>query len=344
MSRPAVVVFFGGSPSNHDLSMESGAWVCRYLPRARYQVTPVRVTPDGAWQVPLGTLPQQGAIDGVLERLWQAVPAVAAAAGLERLMAKQPRVWLTLLRGHGGDDGALQSLGAMLGVPVVGSSAQTCYETADKQRLLRRLDGIVATPRTERYRAGKPIDEAVMQARQIFRGMFFMKPAQEEGSVGATELAGMAALPPALARLAAGEEVVLQEHVPGMEVTITLIGDGTGNIQTLPPAIIQTERAPFYDALAKRRAGRAKITISDGQSEASLKKAVEAARTVYAELGCRGWVTFDFKITGDSVTLLEVNSIPTFSAYTPLVRQLQAARISPAAWLQARVDERLTNG
>lgn len=344
MPRPTVVVFFGGSPSNHDLSMESGSWVCRYLPRARYRVAPVRVTTDAQWQVPLGTLPQQGSVDRVLERLWQAVPAVTPAIGLERLLAHQPRAWLTLLRGHGGDDGAMQNLGVMLGIPVVGSSARTCYDTMDKQQLLRRLDGIVATPRTERYRAGASIDSAVMMARQAFRPPFFIKPAAEEGSVGVEEIKSMEALPPALARLSPGQEIVMQESMPGAEVTVTLVSDKAGHTRVLPPAVIQTERAPFYDALAKRREGRVRIVTADWPQDARLKKAVDAARAACDELRCEGWATFDFKVDDNDAKLLEVNSIPTFSAYTPFVHQLAAAGTSPAALLDQLIEQRLMNG
>lgn len=341
MPRPTVVIFFGGTPSNHDLSMESGSWVCRYLPRARYRVAPVRVTTAGQWQVPLGTLPQQGPVDRVLDRLWQAVPAVSPAAGVERLLAHQPRAMMTLLRGHGGDDGALQNLGMTLGVPVLGSSAQTCYETADKQRLLKRLDGIVQTPRTERYRGGAPLDSAVLKARETFRPPFFIKPAAEEGSVGVETIKSMEALPPALAGVQPGQELVLQEDVPGVEVVVTLIGEPSGTVRVLPPVLIQPERAPFYDALAKRRAGRVRMVATAWQEDIRLKRAVEAARAAYDELGCAGWVTFDFKVDAARVTLLEVNCIPTFSAFTPFVHQLASAGTSPAAMLDQQIEQHL---
>lgn len=294
--------------------------------------------------MPLGTLPQQGSVDRVLERLWQAVPAVPPAAGMERLLAHQPRVFLTLLRGHGGDDGAMQNLGAMLGVPAVGSSAKTSYETADKQHGLRRLASIVATPRTERYRGGASIDSAIVRARNTFRPPFFIKPVAEEGSVGVEEIKSMEALPPALANISPGQEVVMQESLPGIEVAVTLVADKAGTVRVLPPAVIQSERAPFYDALSKRRAGRARITPTDWRQDARLTKAVEAARAAYDELHCEGWATFDFKVDDSGAKLLEVNSIPTFSAYTPFVHQLAAAGTSPAALLDQLVEGRLTNG
>lgn len=344
MPRPTVVVFFGGLPSNHDLSMASGSWVCRFVPRARYRVAPVRVTTEGTWQVPLGTLPQQGPVDRVLDRLWQAVPAVSPAAGVERLLAHQPRALVTLLRGHGGDDGALQNLGATLGVPVLGSSAKTCYETTDKQRLLKRLDGIVQTPRTERYRGGGALDSAVLKARATFQPPFFIKPAAEEGSVGVETIAGMETLPPALARLSPSQELIMQEYVPGIEVAVTLIGEPSGTVRVLPPAIIQTEQAPFYDALAKRRAGRVRIVPTAWQEDIRLQQAVEAAQAAYHELGCAGWVTFDFKVNERGAMLLEVNCIPTFSAFTPLVHQLTSAGTSPAALLDQQIAQRLNHG
>ena len=60
--KPRVVVFFGGDVGSFDLSEESGYWACQYIPRTKYDITPVRVNHDGNWQVPLGGLPQRGPV------------------------------------------------------------------------------------------------------------------------------------------------------------------------------------------------------------------------------------------------------------------------------------------
>src|SRR5688572_19782666 len=131
-SLPHVVVFFGGTTGSHDLSQETGYWVCNYLPRTKYRVTPVRITSDGQWQVPFGGLPQQGPVDRMVEMLFAAVRPVSPSEGLQRLLRHPVQSLMTTLRGPGGNDGALQTLGKTLHIPVVGSDSQTCQQTSLK--------------------------------------------------------------------------------------------------------------------------------------------------------------------------------------------------------------------
>ena len=83
------------------MSEETGLWLCYFLPRSRYQVTPVRVTPEGRWQVPLGNLPERGPIKKMLSNLFQVVPSVLPSRGVERLLRRPVDALATVLRGRG---------------------------------------------------------------------------------------------------------------------------------------------------------------------------------------------------------------------------------------------------
>ena len=97
--KPHVVVFYGGSSGNEDLSTETGQWVCEYIPRSKYQVTPVEVTQDGKWKVPLGSLPTSGAVARVMQMLSKAVSPLVPAKALERLFTRPVDAFVSLLRG-----------------------------------------------------------------------------------------------------------------------------------------------------------------------------------------------------------------------------------------------------
>src|SRR5690349_7385596 len=127
--KPHVVVFYGGTSGNQDLSRESGAWFCEYVPRSKYQITPIEILPDGQWKVPLGSLPTSGSVRRMMEKLSDGVRPLPAGEALQRLLNRPVDGFMSLMRGVGGDDGATHSLGHMLHVPVVGSPMHTAQQT-----------------------------------------------------------------------------------------------------------------------------------------------------------------------------------------------------------------------
>lgn len=344
MKKPQVVVFFGGSKSNHDLSKETGYEAAHYIPRSKYDVTPVRVTEDHHWQVPLGTLPQQGSVKRVMDMFSTAVPAVTPQQGLERLFHRPVAAFMTLLRGKGGDDGAIQQLGHTVHVPVIGSNAKTSYLTSDKHLLSHAVDSIVHTPYSRLFKHTLPTDTITDQAQHDFTGPFFLKPAQEEGSVGVEKLHSIDELRTSLEQRRYAGDLVLQEHADGVEVSITFVEDERGNVQVLPPTLILPKQAAFYDHLAKRRQGRVDIKTTEWDSSPIIMEAVTIARDIYDELNCRGWATIDMILGEKGPELLEVNTIPTLSEYTPFKHQLAAAGLHPSTLLDRLLTRSLEQG
>jgi D-alanine-D-alanine ligase len=339
MKRPPVAIFFGGTPGNHDLSQETGYWACHYIPRSKYDVIPVHINEDGKWQVPLGTLPQHGTVDRMLDVLFQSVPAVSPHQGLERLMRHPLRAFMTVLRGPGGDDGAMHALGKTLGVPVIGSSTEA---TAQKHLLNRMVDDIVPTPLTRHFAQRTPTEAIIEEARRDFVPPFFVKPAQEEGSVGIEEVHSMDELLPALKRVQASGDILLQERSPGTELTITLIQDSSGSVQILPTTAILPTNARFYDHMAKRRAGRVAFQQVPWQDDWRTTEGAAVARELFDALGCQDCVSVDVTVGESGPTLLEVNTIPTFTEFTPLRHQLSAAGLHPTTLFDRLLQRRLS--
>lgn len=326
---PHIVVFFGGTSGSHDLSQETGYWVCNYIPRSKYRVTPVRITTDGQWQVPLGGLPQQGPIDRMVEMLFANVRPVSPTEGLQRLLRHPVRSLMTTLRGKGGDDGAFHTLGATLQIPVVGSDSHTCQQTSLKHVCAQRVEDLVTTPYSLYFRATTP-DETIADAvRAVFQPPFFIKPATEEGSVGVQEVHNMDELLPAIRHTKARGDVIVQERLPGTEMTVTVLEDAQGHITVLPPTIVVPNKISFYDHLAKRRAGRVTLHTPDPTTNRIVAQVQNIARDVYQQLGCQGYASLDFIANNDDIDLLEVNTIPTLTTLTPLRHQLKAAQLHP---------------
>lgn len=327
--RPRVALFYGGSANNFDLSAETGQWICQYLPREKYDVVPVEVTPDGKWKVPLGSLPRSGPVGRIMSMLSQAVQALSPTKAMERLLHQPVQVFMTVVRGRGGDDGSLHSLGQALSVPVVGSPYDTCQVTSNKHIFAKTLNDIVDTPYTERFRPRGSVEETMDDIRDRFMLPLFIKPTTEEGSFGVEYIESLDELGATIGKNR-DSNLIVQERLPGQELSVSLIQDTRGKIHALPPTIIVPQKALFYDHLAKRRPGRALLHTPTASDNAIFQEAETIAREIYDELGCQGLVSIDMVAGDDLIDVLEVNTVPTMTEMTPLKHQLKKAGLHPA--------------
>ncbi len=337
--KPHIAVFFGGEEGSRDLSLESGYWVCQNIPREKYQITPIHVQPDGSWQVPLGSLPNRGPVDRMMDMLFrvpgQAVRSLNAPEALQRLLQRPLDGMMTLLRGRGGDDGSLHATGQTLGIPVVGSSAGSSQLAHNKHRMHSMIGDFAALPDSALIHEKTPIDSAVNDVKDQFAGPVFVKAVTQDGSSG-TELVGsLDELAPAIRRTSRLGDVMVQEIARGTELAVTLFPDQHGSLMSLPTTSVVHSRAPFYDYLAKRRPGRVNLSTATGTPNDGplIGEAEEIAREVYEELGCAGAVTIDVVADDNTIDVLDVNTIPMFTQATPLLGQLEAARLAPASFL-----------
>jgi D-alanine-D-alanine ligase len=339
--KPHLAVFFGGQTGSQDLSEESGYWACQYIPRSLYQVTPIRVAPDGRWQVPLGSLPQQGPIQRMMTKMFEAVPIVSATKGLERLLRRPVDLLLTLVRGVGGDDGSLQGVGRTLSIPVIGSSLPVCQQTSDKFTCAQRVSGIITSPETQRFKQGADSEHIVEAVRRLYVPPLFVKPVYEEASVGVEEVNSIDELGAAVRRAQQAGDVIVQKKALGTEMTVTLFNDQRGQIQALPPTVIVPQKVSFYDHLAKRRAGRVALNTQAVRNNAILKRVQAVARDIYEDVGCDGIVSFDVNVDGADIKLLEINTVPTLTTLTPLFQQLKIGRVHPTTLFEQQIARSL---
>lgn len=347
-TRPQVVVFFGGDAGGHDASLSTGHWVCQYVPRETFDITPVRVLPDGRWQVPLGSLPQQGPIERMLQLLFSptgagtGLRAFSPAEGLQRLLRRPVHALMSVIRGRGGDDGALHGLGQSLQVPVVGSPASTCQVTYHKGLCSTQLKDNFSLPRSISFRADAPLASVLERIQQDFVPPLFIKPATQEGSLGTESVASLDELAAAVRRVQAlGGDMLVQERARGTEVNVTLVENDRGKLVVLPPTLIVPRQATFYDRLAKMRPGRVSLHTPDARDNKLLREAETIARDVYQQLGCQGYASVDFIADDNSIDVLEVNTVPTYTAATPLGQQLTAGQLHPATLLDTLIRRAL---
>lgn len=343
MSRPRIVVFYGGSDANRDLSSETGSWVCQYIPRGQFDVTPVEVTADGKWRVPLGNLPRTGPVGRTMKMLSKAVRPLAPAKALERLLYRPVHGLMTMLRGKGGDDGSLHSLASMLEVPLVGSPQRACQLASDKFLFSQAVEPVATVPYTEPLWVQPSNEEVVAELQERFMPPFFVKSACDEGSAGICYVDSLERLGQLLNNTPR-RDLFIQERVPGTELSLTLVEDDKGKLLTLPPTVVIPGKADFYDHLAKRRPGRVKLHTREMKDNPVVVEAEQVARDVYQQLGCRGMATVDMIAEGDMVHVLEVNTVPTLSRSTPLAWQLKSSGLHPTRMLDGLIRRSLEEG
>jgi len=313
--RINLVVLFGGQSAEHDVSCVTAAHVLRAVDPARYSVTAVGISRGGQWQLAEGAMAALAAgADQLPASLDVAGPdtapapvlAVAGAAG-------GPTVVLPLLHGPMGEDGTVQGLLELAGVPYVGSGVLASSVSMDKAMSKEVLaqHGFAQA----RYRALRDdqVTEATAAELAADLGLpVFVKPANMGSSVGVSKAKTEADLAAAI-RVALGydEWVVVEESITGREIEVAVLGNRS------PEASVAGEIIPgheFYDYEDKYLDGGSQLLIPAPLTEAQSTEVRALAVRVFAALRCEGMARVDFFLADDGRFLVnEVNTIPGFT-------------------------------
>ena len=336
--RIRLVVLFGGRSAEHEVSCMTAVSVLRALDPARYDVVPVGITTEGRW-----VLAEEA------QRLLQAggadLPPALEARGRElepfetMAPAAGPVVVFPLLHGPFGEDGTVQGLCELAGVPYVGSGVLGSAAAMDKVTTKKLLvAGGLPVPRFVGLRENEIDDELVGRLGADLGWPLFVKPANLGSSVGVSKVAGPDRLPAALAEaLRYDEWVVVEEAVGGREIECGVLGDLD------PEASIPGEVRPsrdFYDYEDKYVEGKAELLVPAPLPEpvaAEVQRlAVAAFRAVRAEGMAR--VDFFYEEEGRGLLINEVNTIPGFTPISMYPRMWEATGVPYPALVDRLVD------
>ena len=342
--RVRLVVLFGGRSAEHEVSCVSAASVLGALDPSRYDVAPVGITLDGRWvraeaaaaalAAGAAALPRALSAEGPevdpLPTLAEAGP-VGAGAG--------PVVVLPLLHGPFGEDGTVQGLLELAGVPYVGAGvlgSSLCMDKAVAKDVLAR-HGLPQcrhlSLRDDVADVGGGLAERV--AAELGWPVF-VKPANLGSSIGVTKVAGPDELADAVAgALAFDEWLVVEEAVTGREIECGVLGNQV-LAASVPGEIVPS--ATFYDYEDKYSGHGAALVVPavlpDGVAEEVGRLAVLAAGALRAEGMAR--VDFFYEEQGRGLLVNEVNTIPGFTPWS-MYPQLWAATGVPYAELIDRL-------
>ncbi|MEV4703745.1 D-alanine--D-alanine ligase family protein [Actinoplanes sp. NPDC049316] len=325
-----VAVLFGGRSTEHDVSCRSAASVVQYLDRSRYEVVPVRITVEGEWIV--GEDRATAVVDEAALREmtpepdgWRPTIVESLFRALEAL--RDVDVVMPILHGPYGEDGTVQSVLELAGIPYVGSGVLASATSMDKEftKKILAAEGIAVADGVVLRGDGDEVSDA---DRATLGLPAFVKPARGGSSIGVSRVGDWAALPEAVeaARLC-DTKVLVEAGVPGREIDVGVLELPDGRLVASPPLEIRVaDDHGFFDYDAKYREGLTEFVIpADLDADTTAWLSAEAVR-VFRTLGCAGLLRVDFFVEpGKSLTVNEVNTMPGLTAMSQFPRMWKAA-------------------
>ena len=328
-----ILIFFGGCSTEYAVSLESAAAVLANLDPARWAPVPVGITRDGRWFYYTGPLQAIPADTWHRDAGHCAACTLDAARGAKTLWLADGRrirfeAAFPVLHGKNGEDGTLQGLLELAGVPVIGCGTLASALCMDKGRThqLAALAG-VAVPKNVRLRRDQATPAALQAAAETVGWPLFVKPVRAGSSFGITRIQGPAELAAAAAEaLRHDDELLLEQAVPGFEVGCAVMDGPDGKLIT--GAVDEIELAPgegLFDYAEKYTLAHAAIHCPARIPEKTADRIRAAACTVYRALGCRGFARVDLFLTpAGEILLNEVNTIPGLTGHSRFPSMMRA--------------------
>ena len=323
--KKTVAVFFGGASSEHEVSLVSASSIIENIPRDKYDVILVGITKTGRW------LCFDGNVGSVKDGSWEKHPGNRDA--FISMNPEKPGLCITenstvkiihidaafpVLHGKNGEDGTIQGLFALAGIPFVGCSVTASAVCMDKILTNSVLDAVNIKQAkwfgftSFDYNCGA---EAILSKIESDLGYpCFVKPANAGSSVGVGKAKNRSQLTECIKTAAEHDKrILLEEAIDGIEVECSVLGNDE------PIASVVGEITPaneFYDYAAKYSSPDSILTIPAKIAEETSLKIREIAVNAYKALSCEGLSRVDFfveKTTGE-VLLNELNTMPGFTS------------------------------
>lgn len=330
-----IAVIFGGCSSEYPVSLESAHSVIVNLDRDKYELVLLGITKGGEW------FRYYGGPEALEDDSWSAdrskcVPAVISpdrdlhgivefrmnGVRTTRLDAAFP-----VLHGRFGEDGTVQGLCELAGIPVIGCGTLASALCMDKDRAhkLASLAG-VDVPRSVAF-SGLPSNAELERLTAELAMPVFVKPVRAGSSFGVTRVESRDALDTAVdAAFRYDSSVIVEEAVPGFEVGCAVLGTDTLTVGRTDEIELS---GGFFDFEEKYTLKTSRIHMPARVDAATELRIQEAAKTIYRALGCSGFARVDLFLTpSGELVFNEVNTIPGLTAHSRFPNMMKGIGLS----------------
>jgi D-alanine-D-alanine ligase len=268
-------------------------------------------------------------VHDALERLGHEVVAIDAGPDLvAQLTAAAPELAFVALHGRDGEDGTVQELLDVMGIPYTGSRVSACIRAADKVLAKHAmLDAGIPTPDffafSETAFRELGAAQALPAIEERLQFPIVVKPASQGSALGIKFARTPADVPGALvAAFSYDRKVLLERHIAGRDLAVSIL-DGVA----LPIVEAVPMQEDFYDFEARYEIGRTRFACPAELPETVAARASETALEVYGLLGCSGFARVDLMLEAESIYVLELNPIPGLTETSLLPQAAEAAGI-----------------
>ncbi len=331
--KKTLAVLFGGHSSEYEVSLQSAAAVLEAVDTERFDPLPIGITKDGDWYHYLGTYSAISAGTWADDRSLLRPAAFSPSRGAPGFWELHNGAWVLrridlafpVLHGKNGEDGTVQGLFELAGIPLVGCGTLASALCMDKDRAhkLVSLAGI-AVPKSV------VLEENTAARQKILNTLafpVFVKPVRAGSSFGVTRVEAVAALDAAIdTAFRYDRSVIVEEAVPGFEVGCAVLGTDTLTVGRADEIELS---GGFFDFAEKYTLKTSRIHMPARVDAETERRIQEAARTVYRALGCSGFARVDLFLTpSGELVFNEVNTIPGLTSHSRYPNMMKGIGLS----------------
>ena len=340
MQKKSIAIIFGGNSTEYEVSLQSAYSVFDNIDSEKFDIIPIGITRSGEW------FHYTGSMDNLLNNTWfedssklfpivvsqnRSVKGFLEFSGDCYKTVKLDLV-LPVLHGKNGEDGTLQGLFELAGIPIIGCNTLSSALCMDKDRAhkLANLAG-VAVPKSVTFKEYEK-DSAVAEINSSLTYPLFVKPVRAGSSFGITKISQKSELNEAI-RLAFehDSEVIVEENIEGFEVGCAVLGIDeliTGRVDEIEIS------GGFFDFEEKYTLKTSNIYMPARIDAKDEKRIQETAKIIYKALGCTGFARVDMFFTpSGEIVFNEVNTIPGFTSHSRYPNMMKGIGLSFAQML-----------
>ena len=330
MSRTRLLVAFGGASSEHEISLRSACSVLGAVDRERFEVIPLGIARDGTWRT--GAVDQAPTPQTLASLIAEGTPVV----DLRSLSAE---LVFPVLHGPNGEDGTIQGLFEILGLPYVGSgvlASSLCMDKVAQKHLVasaapevplvpwyETTADAIATPEGR--------EKAVDAIAETLGFPCFIKPVNLGSSVGVSKAERREDVGPALLDAARFDHaIVVEKGVDAREIELAVLGNGGPETQVSHPGEIGLPPGTWYDYDTKYIDDVATLHIPAELPEDIVKAVQATALRAFQVTGCKGLARVDFLLCRQTgvAYLNELNTMPGFTSISMYPKLMGHAGVS----------------
>lgn len=340
IEKKTILILFGGCSSEYEISLQSAYSVLTYMEKEKYNVVSVGITRDGKW------LHFSGSPEKLTDDTWMqddsCIPAILSPDrthhGIMELAPEGNRlipvdIAFPVLHGRNGEDGTIQGLIQLAGIPLIGCGTLSSALCMDKNLAHKLVENAgIAVPAAISITLPKnicPEEKDLFYLTKTMHYPLFVKPVRAGSSYGISKIYDKSQLPAAIEEaLKYDNEIMIEENIDGFEVGCAVMNDKEGG--EIIGRVDEIELAcGFFDYTKKYTEVDSKIHMPariDPHTESRIK---DAARTIYKTLGCCGFARVDMFLTPTGkIVFNEVNTIPGFTSHSRFPKMLEGVGIS----------------